>query len=85
MNYVIASGSSKFRQNGCVLDKADKLHLNRSSLSPESSTEIIRLSSLVYKQFNLLLINFYACTPALIIFYYMAGSASGQDEANPMF
>ena len=31
MNYVIARGSSKFRQNGRVLDKADKLHLNRSS------------------------------------------------------
>ena len=40
MNYVIAFGSSKFRQNGCVLDKADKLHLNRSSLSPESSTVV---------------------------------------------
>ena len=40
MNYVIARGSSKCRQNGCVLVKADKLHLNRSSLNPESSTVV---------------------------------------------
>ena len=38
MNYVIARGSSHFRQNGSVLDKVEKLHLKRSSLSPESST-----------------------------------------------
>ena len=42
MNYVFARGSSKFRQNGCVLDKADKLHLNRSSLRSESSTVVHR-------------------------------------------
>ena len=42
MNYVIARGSSKFRQNGCVLDEAEKLHLNMSSLSPESSTVVHR-------------------------------------------
>ena len=40
MNYVIARGSSNFRQNGSVLDKVDKLHLKRSSLSPESSTVV---------------------------------------------
>ena len=42
MNFVIARGFLKFRQNGGVLDKADKLHLNRSSLSPESSTVVHR-------------------------------------------
>ena len=43
MNYVIGRGSSNFRQNGSVLDKVmDKLHLNGSSLSPESSTVIHR-------------------------------------------
>ena len=42
MNYAIARGSSNFRQNGCVLDKVDKLHLKRSSLSPESSTVVHR-------------------------------------------
>ena len=41
MNYVIARGSSNFRQNGSV-DKVDKLHLKRSSLSPESSTVVHR-------------------------------------------
>ena len=42
MNYVIARGSSNFRQNGSVLDKVEKLHLKRSSLSPESSTVVHR-------------------------------------------
>ena len=42
MNYVIVCGSSKFRQNGSVLDKADKSHLNRSSLCPESLTVVHR-------------------------------------------
>ena len=42
MNYVSARGSSNFRQNGSVLDKVDKLHLKRSSLSPESSTVVHR-------------------------------------------
>ena len=42
MNYVIAYGSSNFRQNGSVLDKVEKLHLKRSSLSPESSTVVHR-------------------------------------------
>ena len=37
MNYVIARGSSNFCQNGSVLDKVEKLHLKRSSLSPEST------------------------------------------------
>ena len=42
MNYVIARGSSKFRQNGSDLDKVDFLHLNRSFLSPESSAIVDR-------------------------------------------
>ena len=42
MSYVIARGSSNIRQNGSVLDKVDKLHLKRSSLSPESSTVVHR-------------------------------------------
>ena len=42
MNYVIARGSSNFRQNGSVFDKVEKLHLKRSSLSPESSTVVHR-------------------------------------------
>ena len=42
MNYVITRGSSNFRQNGSVLDKVEKLHLKRSSLSPESSTVVHR-------------------------------------------
>ena len=42
MNYVSARGSSNFRQNGSVLDKVDKLHLKRSSLSPELSTVVHR-------------------------------------------
>ena len=41
MNYVIKCGSSKFRQNGSVLDKVEKLHLNRSSLSPAESSTVI--------------------------------------------
>ena len=42
MNYVIARGSSNFRQNGSVFDKVEKLHLKGSSLSPESSTVVHR-------------------------------------------
>ena len=42
MNNVIVRGSSQFCQNGSVLDKADKLHLNRSSLRPKSSTVVHR-------------------------------------------
>ena len=42
MNYVIARGSSNFRQNGSVLNKVEKVHLKRDSLSPESSTVVHR-------------------------------------------
>ena len=44
----------KFCQNGCVLDKADKLHLIRSSLSRESSTVVHRwlFNRLIKIKFN---------------------------------
>ena len=55
MNYVIARRFLNFRQNGSVLDKVlkvDKLHLKRSSLSPESSTRTLTFNITFFADFD---------------------------------